>query len=140
MSRLTVEPLNTTALKAIDPKAFAKLNTNQRVFLAAYGGCGIIKRAAVASGINHGNHYIWMKNDETYRAYFNEVHEIVVGLLEDTAFERAVEGLKRYKFTRDGEPIMHPIDKDENGNPVPYFEAECSDLLMNVLLKANKPD
>ena len=64
--------------------------TRQKRFLAAYRECGVIRRAAQVAGINHKNHYAWMKNPE-YAKSFKEADEDAVDALEYIARQRALE-------------------------------------------------
>lgn len=106
----------------------------QRAFLAAYGKCGNITKAAEKAVLTREMHYHWMQFDANYREAFRLAEEEAGDRLEATARLRAEKGLRRYKFTKSGEPILHPITGE------PYYEHVYSDALMAILLKAAKPD
>jgi transposase-like protein len=78
----------------------------QRRFLAAYSDLGNIRRAAEASGVNRGTHYLWLKQaqaqlprdqargtaDENYMVRFERTKEDAIDSLEAEARRRALEG------------------------------------------------
>lgn len=106
---------------------------NQGAFLAALRESGNITRSAAAVGIDRGQHYDWLETDPTYPERAEEAFAAAADRLEEEARRRACDGLVRYKFRKDGEPLRHP----ETGEP--YFELEYSDPLLICLLKAAKP-
>lgn len=106
----------------------------QRAFLAAYSECCNVRRAAACVGVNRRRVYEWKAKSEAFRQAMAVAEELGVQALEDEAVRRAQEGLRRYKFTRGGEPIKHPV----TGGP--YFEHEYSDTLLIFLLKAKRPE
>jgi hypothetical protein len=55
-------------------------------------------------------------------------------VLEDEAVRRAMHGLVRFKFTKGGEPLLHPTTGE------PYYELEYSDTLLALLLKGRVPE
>lgn len=97
----------------------------QEAFLAAFMECANVSLAAKKAKINRSTHYIcWMK-DEKYAKRFEEILPVAVGVLEDEAIRRAVDGVKK--------PIFH------KGEIVGHVK-EYSDTLMIVLLKAHAPN
>jgi hypothetical protein len=102
-------------------------------FLAAYATCGVISRAATASGINRHCHCRWIEEDPEYARAFADAHEEAIDVLEGEARRRAFEGLVRYKFHQ-GKPILDP----KTGEP--YYELEYSDTLLIFLLKGARPE
>lgn len=106
---------------------------NRAAFLAAFEVTGRIDKAAEAAGVSRGVHYQWL-NDAEYAAAFEEAKQVAGGGLKDEARRRAVEGLRRYKFTKSGKPILHPLTGE------PYYEDVRSDALLTLLLKAQFPD
>ncbi|GAB4146535.1 MAG: hypothetical protein Tsb009_19240 [Planctomycetaceae bacterium] len=126
---------------------------SKRKFLAAFGECGQVSLAAKAAGVARSAHYRWLENDPEYTEQFKEVQEVAAAALEDEARFRALEGLKKYKFTSKGEPVYirceadHPeaiqTGEDEQGNPIymrHYYEEARSDLLLLALLNAHFPE
>ncbi|QDU55780.1 hypothetical protein [Aeoliella mucimassa] len=109
------------------------MNENQIKFLAAYRECGIVSEAAKIADVHVSTHYRWLSNDEDYAQQFQQAQAEAANVLEEEARRRAVEGVRRYKFNRNGAPILHP----ETGEP--YYEHAYSDSLLIVLLKANNP-
>jgi len=107
--------------------------SKKSAFLAAYAELGNITRAAQAANVARTKHYCWLK-DPAYAKAFLEAEEIAVEKLEAEARRRAVEGLKRKKFNRNGDPIMDPETSEQ------YFEHEYSDTLLIFLLNAARPE
>lgn len=54
---------------------------------------GGIAKTAVLTGINHGNHYHWLRKDPVYAVVYKKVHERSIIVLEEEARRRAVEGV-----------------------------------------------
>jgi len=110
----------------------------QRAFLIAYAMTGNITKSARAAGIDRVTHKNWLEHEgpagEAYRAAFEDAKEMAADLLEGEAWRRAVRVLVRYKFTKDGDPIIHP----KTGQP--YFELEYSDTVLLALLRANRSE
>ncbi len=109
-------------------------HTKQRAFLAAYAECCNVRNAAACAGVNRRRVYEWKASSEAFRQAMRIAEDLGVEALEDEAVRRAQEGLRRYKFTRGGEPIKHPVTGE------PYFEHEYSDTLLIFLLKAKRPE
>lgn len=109
------------------------LTDKQRAFLAAYIEVGRVNVAAKAVGISRDTHYRWVRNPK-YAEAFKMACAMAADEFEAEAVRRGVEGLKRYKFTAKGEPILHPVTGE------PYYEHVYSDSLLMALLKANNPE
>jgi hypothetical protein len=100
------------------------LHPTQRRFLAAFGACGSITKAARWAKIHRHNHYLWME-DADYGKAFQVAEAHAIRTLEDEAVRRAHDGITkavRYK-----------------GRIVGY-EKEYSDSLLLALLKAGAPE
>ena len=97
----------------------------QAAFLAAFSGCGMVKRAAEIAKIGRDDHYRWMRDDKTYPPRFEEARSKAITFLEDIAVERATQGWLE---------------------PVFYQGSECgtvrkfSDTLLIFTLKGNAPE
>lgn len=63
-----------------------------RIFLETYAKSGHLMRACEAAGIHHTTHYRKLKSDPAYREAFEECIQAAGQLLEDRAFELALEG------------------------------------------------
>jgi hypothetical protein len=111
------------------PQDGVSLTQAQRAFLAAYIETGIVCSAAKAAGISRWSHYKWMR-DENYAQAFEEADIAAGDTMEAEARRRAIEGLKRYKFGRNGEPLLHPVTKE------PYYEHVYSDNLLSQMMRA----
>jgi hypothetical protein len=103
-------------------------------FLAAYAEVGNVTRAAEIAEVDRSMHYYWMANDPDYKDQFREAENQANDRLEQEARRRAVEGLRRLKFGKDGRPLIDP----ETGEP--YYEHEYSDTLLIFLLKGAMPE
>jgi hypothetical protein len=112
-------------------------NTMQRrkkaAFLAAFAECGNVSHAADIAGIDRVTHYRWLR-DADYKAAYEDARERAADALEGEARRRAIEGVKRLRFGRGGEPLIDP----ETGQP--YAEREYSDTLLIFLLKGIRPE
>lgn len=102
-------------------------------FLAAYAECGNITEAARRAGIDRTSHYRWIQEPD-YADAFRAAEEQAVEMLEREARRRAIEGLRKKKFDRNGNPIIDP----ETGEQ--YVEHEYSDTLLIFLLKGARPE
>ena len=109
------------------------ITASQTTFLGAYAECGHVREAARAANIHPSTHYRWLANGDEYCEQFRIAQIEAADGLESEARRRAVEGVRRYKFNRNGEPILHPV----TGGP--YYELVYSDALLITLLKANLP-
>lgn len=118
-----------------EPSAHTVKRAKQAAFLAAFAECGSITKACKAAHCVRREFYDWKGNEEEFAKQFRALDDQVLGLLEDEAMRRAVEGLPRMKFC-EGRTIHV---KDENGAEVPYIEYEFSDRLIELLLKARAP-
>ena len=109
---------------------FRKLERQTR-FLAALSGCGSILRASRLARIDRTTHYVWMREDPTYRARFEEARQQAVQGLEDEAVRRAWHGVRK--------PVLYK-GKQVYIQGEPLYETEYSDALLIILLKANDPE
>lgn len=75
-----------------------------------------------------------MMKDENYRKCFEEATDEAADLLEEEARRRAVEGVFRFKFDKNGNPLVDPRTSE------PYQELEYSDTLLIFLLKGARPE
>lgn len=101
------------------------LTDDQRRFLDAYAQCGNISAAARKAGVVREYHYRKWLADEEYAAEFAAAKPTVVGVLEDAAWDRAVNGWE--------DPVY------QGGQEVGKIWRYDSGLL-KFLLRANAPD
>lgn len=106
----------------------------QNAFLSAFAKCGTILHAANAAGINRETVRTWRSDDESFAERFSEAQKEANELLEAEARRRAIQGCRRKKFTKNGDPIYDP----ETGEQ--YEELVYSDTLLIFLLKGNDPE
>ena len=102
--------------------------------LIAFVECGRVDQAATAAGVGRRTHYDWLRDDPEYAEAFAEAEKAAARLLEDEAFRRAHDGVRRVKFGKDGSPLIDPA----TGGP--YIEHIYSDILLIFLLKGLNPN
>lgn len=106
----------------------------EKAFLSRLRQTGIVSRAAEAAGIERPTAYRLRDAHEDFRAEWDEALEEAADAMEVEAQRRAVEGLVRKKFAKDGVPLIDP----ETGQQ--YVEREYSDTLLIFLLKGARPE
>ena len=123
---------------AADPDAgagdLAGFSPTQRAALAALPTVGSVSAAARCAGVSRRSVYRWAADDPAFAAALAEAREDAADAIEEEAHRRAVSGVRVYKFLRDGTPIKHP----ETGEP--YYEHAYSDRLLEILMKAGRPE
>ena len=97
----------------------------QADFLTALGDIGSITQACKKSRVPRSTIYTWLAEDEKFAKRHEQTCQLVLGLLEDEAHRRAVEGTVK--------PIY------QGGKKVGAIK-EYSDTLLVVLLKARAPE
>jgi hypothetical protein len=121
-----------------------------RVFLCAFEVTGNITLAASAAGITRGMHYRRLKKDPVYKAAFDVSQEIAIGVLEDEATRRAVEGIEELVLFQ-GRVCYAPVIDDEGlivlneeGKPIisrrPLKKRTYSDSMLQFLLRGARPE
>lgn len=98
-------------------------------FLSALSVTGNVCKAADAAGINRRVAYLLRSRDPEFQKEWELALQAAGALMEAEAKRRATEGLVKYKFGKNGEPLLHP----KTGEP--YYELEYSDTLLIFLLK-----
>lgn len=123
------------------------LTRNQAAFLRAYSQCGTVKGACQASKLSQTSYKRW-KKDEVFCQAFDDVVADFADQIEAEAIRRAKEGVRTILFTASGMPIRDPRKHDvATGEVKPewaddpwYYEESFSDRLLELLLKAKRPD
>jgi hypothetical protein len=143
----------------------------RQAWLIAYATTGIKRHVARMIGCHETIHRSpeWLADHE-FQKGLALAEELIADRMEDEARRRALEGQRKYKFTRDGVPLLHPKmcecghgvelhprpskdDRDQT-RPCehpdctdcsdfigePYFEDAYSDRLLETLLKAQNRD
>lgn len=105
----------------------------KRQFLAAFAVTGMIGKACQIAGCERTTVHRWRKRDAKFAEQFDIAKAEAADALESEARRRAIEGTRRYKFKRDGSPILHPVTGEV------YYESEYSDALLIALLRAYNP-
>lgn len=82
---------------------------NQRHFIVEFLSCGKIDEAAEAVGIHRNTHYRWMAVDAEYAAVFEEVRQFAANVLEDSLFDRAVNGWMEPVFGGIGDGVTGEV-------------------------------
>ena len=113
------------------------LYPKQRAFLAAFAICGKVTEAAQHAEIGRTVVYNWLQESEQFKKAFELHEQIAARNLEDEAYRRAHDGVRKLKFFK-GEPIM--VKNPDTGELEPYVEHEYSDSLAQFLLRGLKPD
>jgi len=109
-------------------------------FLAAIRVYPSITAAAHAAGISRESHYRNLERSGKYRTAFDRAYKQGIQALEDEAVRRALSGVQRPVLYH-GKPVTVPIDPAKpRGKRQVLMETEYSDTLMQMLLKAKKPD
>lgn len=102
------------------------LHLKKEAFLTAFAQCGSITKSAKAAGCCRQCHYRWMEEDPEYPRRFSDAAEEATEALEDEARRRAVEGVERKRYNKDGDLISE--------------ETVYSDTLLIFLLNGLKPE
>lgn len=106
--------------------------------IAALAETGNVCSAAEAVGIHRRRHYDWCAADPEYRHAAAVALDKAADVLEREAIRRAHEGVRRYKFTSSGQPVMWT--NPATSEPEHYYEDSRSDLLLIFMLKAARPE
>jgi hypothetical protein len=110
------------------------LATWRVAFISALSVNANVTAAAKAAEVNRQYCYECRTNDASFAQEWDDALVAAVEGLEERAWNRARFADIQYKFTKDGDPILHP----ETGKP--YYEHVGSDTVMLRLLEAHKPD
>jgi hypothetical protein len=97
----------------------------RQTFLDALAKSGVIADACAAASVSRRQVYEWRKDEQFEHAYKEACEEAADGL-ESEARRRAVEGVTRKRYNKDGDIISE--------------EMVYSDTLLLALLKARKPN
>lgn len=98
---------------------------DQENVLAAFEECGNVSKACKKAKVPRRTFYAWLQEDEKFKEKFEAASIIAVGVLEDEAKRRALEGVL--------EPVYY---KGEKVGSVRKY----SDTLLIVLLKGHAPE
>ncbi len=70
---------------------------------------GRVARACEIAGIARSTHYLWMSNDEEYKAAVEGVNEAAIDHVESKLFEK-IDGVQIQRgVTDEGEPIIYDV-------------------------------
>jgi hypothetical protein len=117
-----------------EPQQYAPQNVWHDGFFAALAETGNVTKACKAVRIERKTVYKARDRDPAFRACWAEALDEAADRLEEEARRRAHDGLIRYKFRRDGTPLLHPTTGE------PYYELDYSDTLLIFLLKGCRPE
>ena len=106
-------------------KAEQRTVKKKRLFLALFAALGNVSAAAEKAGVGRRTVYDWIAEDTEFKDAFNEARETAADGLELEARRRAVDGSERPVF--------------QGGKQVGTVR-EYSDRLLEVLLRANRPE
>ena len=94
---------------------------------------GVVREATKKAGVSYASPWLWCQDNALFAQLEATAKEIGADALVKAAYQRAVDGLTRKKFTKDGTPIMDPATGQQ------YVEREYSDTLLMFLLKGALP-
>lgn len=149
------DPLYTQGRVGKDRKEFElsngetrTLSRNQIAFLTAFPLAGTIKAACQACGLSRSSYKRWKAEDREFREAFDDVAADFADQIEEEAIRRAKDGTRTIKFNKDGTPIKDPRKHDPVTGEVKtewaddpwYYETTFSDRLLELLLRAKKPE
>lgn len=104
-----------------------KTDTEKQTFLDALARTGIVADAMREAGIKtYGTLRRWREDDSAFAEGYLDAEATAADALESAARRRAIEGVKRTRYDKDGNKISE--------------EVVYSDTLCLALLKANKPE
>ncbi len=85
----------------------------KRAFLTAFALTGHTTRSCEAADISPGLIYTngWTR-DETFQEAYEDARIMAGDALTNAARERAIEGMRSYKFSKEGVPLRHPEECD----------------------------
>jgi hypothetical protein len=106
---------------------------HRATFLDAIRAGATVTRAAERAGVNRRQHSRWLE-DSAYAEEFADALHQAGDRYDEEMDRRAIEGLVRFKFDRNGNPIVHPVTQE------PYYEREYSDALLMFRAKAVRPE
>jgi len=129
------------------------VHPKKRAFLIAYCDTCNIAQAARLCGLRRASHYDWLSADVDYADAFRRAEPVAAELLEGRMLDRAMNGLRRYKFFK-GDPIRMPceqghleaievIDSENKGTGVffrLYYEVDYPETTAIFLLKGAMPE
>lgn len=107
----------------------------KELFLKFYTECGRIYQSLKRADFAPRTFRDWRNADDDFASAVDDALLEFGEKLEAEADRRAFVGTKVYKFFH-GEPIAHPTEKDDMGNPVPHYELEYSDRMLELRLRA----
>ncbi len=100
-------------------------DTAQQKFLTSFARNGNVTKAAKAARVDRSTPYTWRDNDPKFAEAWEVAREAAADVLEAEAFRRAVTGTNK--------GVYHQ-------GVLVNTEKQYSDRLLELLLKANRPD
>jgi len=101
-------------------------------FLEMLSEIGNAAKCCEALGMSRGPVYARRTKNKTFRKKWKIAKKLSIARLEDEAWRRAFEGIKK--------PVFYKGEQIENPDGTPYFERVYSDTLMMHRLNAERPD
>ena len=153
----------------LDGSPFAHVaHPAKRAFLEAFAETGNKSKAAKLAGVHRRTpHTEQWTSDPVFADALEVARKMTVDLMADAAHTRAVDGVRVYKFDKDGTPLRHPEecrcghhveahlrDPEDEGSHAclipdcecgtflgrPYYDHAYSDKLLETLLRSHDPD
>lgn len=91
-TKYSYEPKNLSYPEQVKAMKADEVKRRQESFLHAYSLTGSLQHAEMASKISRQNHYLWMREDPTYKERFDRARVEAIDSLESEAFKRAMQG------------------------------------------------
>lgn len=103
-------------------------------YLAILAETGVYEWACKRAGVTFSA--VWQKRqkDQAFAAAEAESLKSACLLFEGEAIRRGTHGLRKYKFTAAGEPVMDPRTGEQ------YYDLEFSDTMLLAVLKGRIPE
>jgi hypothetical protein len=86
----------------------AEMEARLRCFLKFYSECGIVTRACEWSGVSTTTVKLRIQNDTAFAQLYQEAHERAAGIIEAEIIRRAVTGVEKLIFDKNGKAVKDP--------------------------------
>lgn len=106
----------------------------QPVYTAILAETGVYDWACKKAGVTFVTVWRERQRNPEFAAAEAESLKAAALLYEGETIRRAVHGLRQYKFTAAGQPVMDPRTGEQ------YYELEYSDSLLQMVLKGRMPE
>lgn len=105
-------------------------------FLEHLKNSGNVRYSAEQAGVNYDTVYVHRRKSPDFAAQWETAIEQATDVLEAEARRRAVVGVTKERYLAHNGRLV----KDDRGNPIKEIERTYSDRLLELLLKAHRPE